>query len=493
LGIRYPLGVAALVAVYYGAAHLSFALDFAGPVAAIIWLPVGVGIAFLYLGGVRLWPGVAIGDLLVNNYSALPVGSAIGQSCGNVLEVVVATLLIRRLGPTRSPFAGVASLTRWLVAIAAGTALSATVGVVSLRLGHVITTAAAPKVWRTWWLGDASGALVIVPLAIAWCRPPQRVLDIRRALEAALLLATVAGLSELALHTHRPLTYLVFPGLIWAALRFGLRGATVAVSIVVGFAVLATTHYVGPFAFHSLARSILNTQLYIAVAAISTLCLAAVVTEREELAERLTASRARMVETADTERRRLERNLHDGAQQRLTALTVRLGIAAELARKDPNPVVPVLGDAVTELSLAIEELRELARGIHPAVLTRRGLVKAIEAIAERSVVPVELPELPSARVDPAAEATAYYVVAEAVTNAQKHAQASTIRIRAAVVRRRLHVEVVDDGVGGASETAGLGLQGLRDRVEATGGTLQVESPSGRGTRVAAAIPTAAPS
>jgi signal transduction histidine kinase len=492
LGLRYPLGVAALAVLYYGAAHLSYALDFAGPVAAIVWLPVGVGIAFLYLGGVRLWPGVAIGDLLVNNYSAIPLGSAIGQTCGNVLEVVVATLLIRRFGRSSSPFAGVADLTRGLVAIAVGTAVSATIGAVSLRLGHVITTAAAPKVWRTWWLGDASGALVIVPLAIAWVRPLQRVLEMRRAVEAVLLLVTVVGLSELSTHTHRPLTYLVFPGLIWAALRFGLQGATVAIGIVVGFAVLATTHYVGPFASHSLGRSILHTQLFIAVAAVSTLCLAAVVSEREELAERLRSSRARMVETADIERRRLERNLHDGAQQRLTALTVHLGIGAELARQDPDLAVPVIADAVTQLSLAIEELRELARGIHPAVLTRRGLVKAIEAIAERSAVPIEL-ELPSARVDPAAEATAYYVVAEAVTNAQKHAQASKIRIRAAVARRTLRVEVVDDGVGGASETAGFGLQGLRDRVEAAGGSLEVESSSGHGTRVAATIPaTAAP-
>jgi signal transduction histidine kinase len=284
---------------------------------------------------------------------------------------------------------------------------------------------------------------------------------------------------------------MVFPGLIWAALRFGLRGATAAIAFVGGFAVLGATHYGGPFASHSLERTILNAQLYIGVAAVSTLCLAAVVTEREELAERLRASRARLVEAADTERRRLERNLHDGAQQRLTALAVRLGIAADAARQDPIMAAPIIGDAGTELSLAIEELRELARGIHPAVLTRLGLVKAIEGIAERSAVPIELSELPSARVDPAAEATAYYVVAEAVTNAQKHAQASTIRIRAAVARRTLHVEVVDDGVGGATETAGFGLQGLRDRVEATGGALRVESASGRGTRIAAAIPAIA--
>jgi signal transduction histidine kinase len=120
-------------------------------------------------------------------------------------------------------------------------------------------------------------------------------------------------------------------------------------------------------------------------------------------------------------------------------------------------------------------------------------VKAIESIAERSAVPIELPELPSARVDPAAEATAYYVVAEAVTNAQKHAHASKVCIRAALAGRTLHLEVIDDGVGGARETAGFGLQGLRDRVEAAGGTLDVGSAAGRGTRIAAAIPiTAAP-
>jgi signal transduction histidine kinase len=488
LGLRYPLGVGAAAVAYYGAAHLSFAFNFAGPVAAIIWLPVGVGIAFLYLGGLRLWPGVAIGDVLVNNYSALPLGSALGQSFGNLLEVVVACVLIRRLGRGRAPFAGVGSLAGGLVAIAVGTAVSATVGAVSLRLGHVITTAAAPQVWRTWWLGDASGALVVVPLALAWWRVPRRVPDVRRAVEAALLLAAVAALSELSLHTERPLTYLVFPGLIWAALRFGERGATAAVAIVAGFAVLATTHYVGPFADHSLARSILNTQLFIAVAAISTLCLAAVVAEREELAERLRASRGRMVEAGDTERRRLERNLHDGAQQRLTALMVRLGISEELAGQDPDLAVRVICAARAELSLAIEELRELAHGIHPTALTRLGLAKAIESIGERSAVPIELAELPSARVDPAAEATAYYVVAEAVANGQKHARASTIRIRAAVADRALQIEVVDDGVGGATETAGLGLQGLRDRVEATGGSFELESAPGRGTRIAALIP-----
>lgn len=485
----YPLRILALAAVYYGAAHLSYALEFAGPVASIIWLPVGVGIAFLYLGGLQLWPGVVLGDLAVNNYSALPLGSAVGQTIGNVLEVYVAALLIRRLVRDGSPLTSVGSLSRTLLAIAIGTAVSATVGTLSLRLGHVVTADAAPSVWRTWWLGDWSGALVVVPLAIAWHRPPWGGLRGRSGVEAVLTIAVVAGLSELSLYSHRPLTYLVFPGLIWAAIRFAQRGATLAIAIVAGFAVLATTHFVGPFASHSLARSVLMTQLYIAVAALATLCLGAVVTERQELAERLKASRARLVEAAGTERRRLEHNLHDGAQQRLTALVVRLNIASEeLVREQPDPIAALIEETGAELSVAIDELRELGHGIHPTLLTRLGLSTAIENIAGRSVIPIEVLEVPSTRVDYGAEAAAYYVVAEAVTNAQKHAQATSIRIRAAIAHHVLRIEIVDDGVGGAAESGGFGLQGLRDRIEAVDGTFEVESIPGQGTRVAAAIP-----
>src|SRR3954470_17967140 len=352
--LRYLLGVFSLAAVYYGAAHLGYALEFAGPVAAVVWFPVGVGIAFLWLGGLRLWPGVLIGDLLVNNYSALPLGSALGQTCGNVLEVIVATVLLRRLVPRGSPLASISRLGRMVAAIAVGAAGSATVGTLSLRLGHVVTTDSVPNVWRTWWLGDASGALVVVPFALAWYRLPRQARWWNeRALEATLLIVAVVGLNEVALHSERPLTYLVFPALIWAALRFGQRGATLAIVVTVGFTVWNTTHYVGPFVFHSISHTVLSTQLYIAVSALSTLCLAAVASEREELARRLGASRARLVEATDTERRRLEHNLHDGAQQRLTALAVHLGLASERTREAPEQAAAAFEDAEAELSLAI--------------------------------------------------------------------------------------------------------------------------------------------
>jgi signal transduction histidine kinase len=487
LRLRYTLGVVAVAVVYYAAAQVGYALDFAGPVAAILWLPVGVGIAALSLGGLRFWPGVLVGDLLANDYSALPLGSAFGQTCGNMLEILVAAVLIRRLLQRGSPLESVSGLGGLLGALAAGTAVSATIGPTSLLLGGVVNGGDVVDVWRTWWLGDFTGALVVVPFAIAWSRPLPRDWSHGHALEAAVMLVAVAGVSEFALRRGHPLTYLVFPTLIWAALRFGQRGATSAIAVLVGFTAWNTAHYMGPFSVESITDSVLSTQLFLAVAAFGTLCVAAVVSERERFADGLSASRVRLVDAADTERRRLEHNLHDGAQQRLTALGLRLQLAAEYVREAPERAAAILEAAETDVLLAIDELRELAHGIQPAVLTEQGLAYAIESIAARSTVPIELSELPQARFDARAEATAYYVVAEAVTNAQRYAHASSISVRATVVRRSLRLEIGDDGIGGAAEGKGSGLQGLRDRVEAIGGTFGVDSPPG-GTRVVAAIP-----
>src|SRR3954454_7227314 len=162
---RYGAGVVALAAAYYAAAKAGYELEFAGPVAAIVWFPAGVAIAFLCLGGLRFWPGALVGDLLANDYTVLPVGSALGQTVGNMAEVLVAALLIRRLVARGSPLQSLGGLGRLLAAIAAGAAISATVGPLSLLAGQAITTGALPAVARTWWLGDAAGALVVIPFA----------------------------------------------------------------------------------------------------------------------------------------------------------------------------------------------------------------------------------------------------------------------------------------------------------------------------------------
>jgi signal transduction histidine kinase len=284
-------------------------------------------------------------------------------------------------------------------------------------------------------------------------------------------------------------SYIVFPALIWAALRFGQRGATLAIVIVAGFAIFGVTHYNGPFAVHSISRSVLSTQLYIAVAALSTLSLAAVVSEREALADRLWASRARLVAAADIERRRLERDLHDGAQQRLVAIAARLNLSADTARRAPARAPELFADARDQLQAAIEELRMLAHGIRPPALAHSGLAGAVRNVALTAGLPVDVRETGGrGRPDESVETTAYFVVLESIANAEKHAVASHVRVRIAHARAKLLVEIEDDGLGGAVEREGRGLEGLRDRVEGLGGAFELESVAGRGTRVTAMLP-----
>jgi PAS domain S-box-containing protein len=207
--------------------------------------------------------------------------------------------------------------------------------------------------------------------------------------------------------------------------------------------------------------------------------------------EELAASRARIVAAGDVERRRLERNLHDGAQQRLVSLALTLRLAQASLDSDPAAARATLEEAREELALALEELRELARGLHPAVLSDRGLGAAVEMLAGRAPVPVEIAEVPGDRLPEPVEAAAYFLIAEALTNVAKYARASAVRVRVVTDDAGVLVEVSDDGVGGADPARGSGLRGLADRVEALGGSLDVVSPAGAGTSLRATIPTGA--
>jgi PAS domain S-box-containing protein len=211
------------------------------------------------------------------------------------------------------------------------------------------------------------------------------------------------------------------------------------------------------------------------------------ITERTRHEDELRRSRARIVEASDVERRRLERNLHDGAQQRLVSLSLVLRLAQAKIEADPAEADELLGQASEELGQALEELRELARGIHPAVLSDLGLGPALEALAARSPLPVDL-ELDGDRLPEPVEAAAYYVVAEALTNVVKYAEASSVAVSIERVNGRAIVEIADDGIGGADPSGGSGLRGLVDRVEALDGLFVVESAPGKGTRVRAEFP-----
>jgi signal transduction histidine kinase len=488
---RFWVGCPALILAYYGAAHLGFALGFAGPVASIVWLPAGVSIAFLYLGGVRLWPGVVIADLLVNNYSAVPWPSAVAQTAGNALEAVLAALLLRRLVSPVTPFKSPRSVLSMFGAIAAGTFVSAFVGTLSTWIGGVIGAASLPRTGAAWWLGDFCGATMVVPLVLAWRPGAAQAGDRPRAVATALLAAALILLSYLSFRGAQPMRYLALPPMVWAAGRFGPREASAAVAVSVAFVIWGTTHYRGEFVLESIDGSLLATQLYVAITAVGTALVAALAGERRRQAAAIRAARQRVVVAADEERWRIERNLHDGAQARLAALTAQLSLDAQDAERTPASGATSFEAAREEVVLALEELRELVRGHHPAALRRSGLAVAIRELAARSSTPVEVTELPADRLDGSIEATAYYVILEAVTNAQRYSGASVIRVRAAATRSKLDIEIADDGVGGAALRANLGLEGLRDRVEALEGNLRIVSPPGQGTRVLAELPVPA--
>jgi signal transduction histidine kinase len=650
----YGASVCVVAVLYYAAAKVGLRLAYLHGTVTALWPPVGLGIAALVLYGPRLWPGIVIGDLLAGDYST-PLGTIVGQTVGNTLEVVVAATLLLRLvgGPTA--LQRVRDVVALVACAAIGTLISATFGVTSLRLGDVIGPDEVGEVWRTWWLSDLSGALVVTPVILTWATRGPPHLSRPQMIEGLTLLAILVALAELP--SQRDVPYVVFPVLIWAALRLGPRGAASALVVVSSLTIWNTAHNAGPFVRESITDSLLSSQLFLATAALTSMILAAVTAERaragdelralageqgalrriatlvagepapgavfehvtEEVArllavpsasvvryegdasatvvggwrepgsrsvelgarylldgdsvlarvyrsgkpqriegyedaggalarrlralgyrasvaapvtvggelwgalvasskhrdglahgserrlcdvaelvaqalanadayEKLATSRARVVEAGDAERRRLERNLHDGAQQRLVSIAVQLRLVEASLEANPPRARHDLAEAQDQLSQALSELRDLARGIHPAILTDGGLAPALSALAHRAPLPVEITQAPDGRLPEPVEAAAYYLVAEAITNVAKHAHASHVAVSVRRDDGRVVVEVSDDGVGGADPVAGSGLHGLADRVEALHGRLRVESPPGGGTRVEARIP-----
>jgi signal transduction histidine kinase len=215
--------------------------------------------------------------------------------------------------------------------------------------------------------------------------------------------------------------------------------------------------------------------------------LATAIAKAESRAE-LTASRTRIVATADATRRRIERDLHDGAQQQLVSLALEVRAAQAALPSELADQRAELSQVVEGLTAVLDELREIASGVHPAILSEGGLGPALKTLARRSPIPVLLDVRVQGRPPESVEVAAYYVVAEMLTNAAKHAQASTVQVDVAGTDGVLHVSVRDDGIGGADPARGTGLVGLRDRVEALNGTVAVDSPRGEGTAIDVALP-----
>jgi signal transduction histidine kinase len=658
----YALAVALLAGAYYLAGRLGLELGYLDGAVTAVWPPAGLGLAVLFLYGIRLWPGIVAGDLLLADFST-PLGTVLGQTVGNTLALVVAAILLRRLTGGRGDLTRTFDVLAFVVCAVVAALVSAAFGPTSLRLGDVIAADELGRVFRTWTLSDAAGVLVVAPALMTWAALGVKGIRRRDVVEGAIVLVVLVALAELA--PQRDVPYIVFPVLLWTALRLGPRGAATAIVVVCSITVWNTAQEEGPFVRDSITDSLLATQLFIATAALTSLLLAAVTAERtraaqalavseagqrelageqaalrrvatlvaeesppsdvfeqvtEEVArllglpgagvvqyrpgqgaivvgawsedaglalpvgtaldidgdtvvakvlrtgeaqrvdryagaggglaerlqrlgyraavaapvtvggrlwgalvaattsdeplpegleqrlcdfadlvgqalanadarERLAASRAELVAVGDAERRRFERNLHDGAQQRLVSVALELGMVDSKLENDPDAARELLATAQDALAQGLEELRELARGLHPVLLTERGLGPALDALLARTPVAVDIAELPERRLEAPVEAAAYYVVAEAITNVAKYAQASHATVSITRSNGRATVTVSDDGIGGADPAAGSGLRGLAARVEALNGRLEVDSPPEQGTRIRAEIPS----
>jgi signal transduction histidine kinase len=494
---RYVAGVLVLAAAYYGTAKLGQTLRYTASVAAI-WPPAGLGIAALYLWGLRWWPGIFLGELAVNGEllvddTALPLGSLIGQQAGNMAEIVVGALLLRRLIGRRAALDRAEHVGGMLAALGIATAISATVGTTSMLLGDVIDESEAPTFWRTWWLGDTAGALVVLPLALAWVPEPAAAWRRIRTWQGAFMIAAVAGLGALAFSIEGPVAYIAFPALIWAAFRFGPAGATLSIAIAAGVAVGLTANEVGPFSTQPIDLRTLSTQVYIVVAALTTLFLSAVVIERERSVAELAEAKRREDDRAVKERHRIARDLHDSVSQALFSTVLHTRTAQKaLEREDltsPGPLEHSL-DAIGELTRGAQsEMRALIFELgHDAV--EDGLVAALTRHASmlrtRHGLDIDVDGPERLALSPRAQTELFGIGREALANVVKHAGASKAWVHVEARSGRVVVEVRDDGSGfdpAARHPGHFGLESMRSRAAELGGVLTISSARRAGTVV----------
>jgi signal transduction histidine kinase len=496
-------GVLLLAVAYYGAAKVGQTLRYTASVSAI-WPPAGLGIAALYLWGIRWWPGVLLGEIVVNGElllddSTFPVGSLLGQQTGNMAEIIVGALLLRRLIGPNAAMDRIEQVGGMLVALGVATAISATAGTVSMVAGGIVDESGAGEFWRTWWLADTSGGLVVLPLMLAWAHDPLGAWRRTRTWEGAAMVAGVTALSFVVFSTEEPIRYAVFPTLIWAAFRFGPPGATLSIAITAGMAIGETAADVGPFAEQPIDHRTLSTQLYIWVAALTTLFLSGVVSERERSASELAEARRTEGERAVEERRRIARDLHDSVSQALFSTVLHTRTAQKaLVQEGGSPSGRVgrsLG-TIADLTRSVQgEIRslifELRRDpVHDGLVA--ALTRHVAALAAPDGLIIDV-RGPASRLALShhAETQVFAIGREALANVVRHAEATAAQVRVEARREQVLVEIWDNGRGfdpADGRPGHFGLDSMRSRAAEIGGRLTIASAPGAGTVVRVRIP-----
>jgi len=519
-----------LLVGYFFCGKLGLKLAFVNASATAVWPATGLAIASLILLGLRAWPVITIGAFLVNITTTGFLISSLGISIGNTLEAVVGAYLVMRFAGGRNAFVRASDTFRF-VFFAGGlaTAISATIGVLTLALTGNAQWADFWPIWLTWWLGDASGAILVVPLVIIWTRKWPVEWSLRRIAEAALLLCGVLFVAVIIFTgfpfpRRYPLQFLFIPFLLWVSYRFSLRETVTTISAISGLALWATLHGLGPFAATGATApntSLLLLQGFIGVVSIATLGMAALAHERQQAQAALenargtlevdvrektkelsdTLARVRklsleLMRVRDEERRRLSRDLHDGVSQDLVGLLLALN---QLAAKLPTGgwTAKTTAECLAVTQKVLISLRTLSYLLHPPLLDETGLLDATRwyanGLAERAGLAVTIDGNPDAqRLPIEIETVAFRIIQEALTNVHRHSGSLTASVRIAVNPTEVQVEVGDHGKGLPQDVvegkrSGVGLASMRERVSEFGGRFEINSGPG-GTRITASIP-----
>ncbi len=543
--------IAAVALLYFITGKLGLRLAFVHVSATPVWPPAGIAFVALLLLGCRMCPGVFIGAFLVNITTAGTALTAAGIATGNTLEAVAAAYLVNRFANGRHAFERTRDIVKvWVLAGLTSGAIGATFGATSLCATGFAEWTNYAAIWRTWWLGDATGCFLFGSVLLLWLTEPLPRWTLAQAVEAMLLVIVLVAVALMVFFDYFGQAYLALPLMLWAAFRFGTRETATTAVVLAGIAIWATLRHRGPFAGLNPNESLLELQAFMTISAVTTMVVAALVDERKRAAHLLAHAHERLEQRVarrtqelsqandslrveieeraraeaqladaarrrqddlrafalevqraqEAERRRISRELHDGLGQRLSGLKMALQLLEDDAADKGLAPSSQLEQLSRDVDQMVVEVRRLSYNLRPAALDDFGLVAALDLLCKdfekvhRIAVRLDA-DIPPIPHDSHVDIAIYRIVQEALANVAKHAFASRVGVELRGRDGAILVMVEDngrgfdrDGLHTEPDGTGLGIMGMMERTQLLGGRFDVKSQIGGGTRIEAELP-----